>query len=395
VIRKNIRFFYALVGCQALSLGLIWPAYVLYFRHYHVTLFEVATLAAVFEASIIIFELPTGILADKIGRKPSTSAGFAAYILSGGAFIFLQNFEGFLLAEVLFGLGESLISGALDALAVDSAGQDYNDSFGKRLFSNKARVKSGALLVGMLGGGALAGWDLPVLFYPITIIFIAGLLLSFLLTEPQRIAKESGKENKKTKRSVKEIVFASGLGPLFAVGLMANFAFEGPDQFWQVQFSEVMLVNAYYFGLLTAAGLLIVALIARWTEKFYDHLGVYLLACFIIVAAGVWGVATGKAGWAVAGIIGVFAVKELFQPAISYRINSRIGGANRATVLSGYNLTCSIGEVAAALLAGIIAARHGLITVFHFAAISAILVPILYRAFKRIEARAVLIKPDK
>ncbi len=383
------------MGCQALSLGLIWPAYVLYFRHYHVTLFEVATLAAVFEASIIIFELPTGILADRLGRKLSTSAGFAAYVLSGAAFIFLQNFAGFLLAEVLFGLGESLISGALEALAVDSAGKNYNDSFGKRLFSNRVRVKSGALLVGMLGGGALAGWNLSVLFYPITIIFMAGMLLSFLLTEPERKIKEIGTENNKSKRSVKEIVFASGLGPLFAVGLMANFVFEGPDQFWQVQFSEVMHINAYYFGLLTAAGLLVVALVARWTEKFYDHLGAFLLACFAVAAAGVWGVATGRIGWAVGGIIGVFAIKELFQPAISYRINSRIKSANRATVLSGYNLTCSVGEVAAAFLAGIIAARHGLITVFHFAAISAILVPILYRAFKRIEARAMLIKPDK
>ena len=132
MIRKNIRLFYALVGCQALSLGLIWPAYVLYFRHYHVTLFEVATLAAVFEASIIIFELPTGIMADRIGRKLSILAGFAAYVLSGAAFIFLQNFEGFLLAEILFGLGESLISGALDALAAAGKVASYGRGRARR-----------------------------------------------------------------------------------------------------------------------------------------------------------------------------------------------------------------------------------------------------------------------
>lgn len=389
MIKRNIRLFYLLVGCQALALGLIWPAYVLYFRQFQVTLFQVAVLAAVFEASIIVFELPTGVLADRFGRKLSTIAGFGALALAGVAFIFLKSFEGFLVAEILFGLGESFISGALEALAVDSAGADFDDKFGRRLFSNRAGIKSGCLLVGMLTGGTLAAVKLSSLFIPVAVIFMAGFLLAFLLREPPRQKTTSGPKDYAPKKSIKELIFASGLGPLFAVGLMANFAFEGPDQFWQVQFSEILKIDAYYFGIMTASGLLLVTVISRWTERFYDYPGHYLLICFVAAAAGIWGVVSGILGWALAGIIAVFAIKELFQPAVSFQINSKISSENRATILSGYNLTCSIGEVAAALLAGVISSRLGLAGVFHFAAISAILVPILYRAFNRIESRAV------
>ncbi len=388
MIKNNIRLFYLLVGCQALGLGLIWPAYVLYFRNYEVTLFQVAILAAVFEASIIIFELPTGILADRFGRKLSTMAGFASLTLSGAVFVLWLCFEGFLIAEIFFGLGEALISGALEALAVDSAGSDFDDTFGRRLFSNRARIKSGCLLVGMLTGGALAATILDSLFVPVAVMFLIGLLLTFALAEPLCETKPVQSAEYARKKPVKELVFTSGLGPLFAVGFMANFAFEGPDQFWQVQFSEVIKIDARYFGLMTAAGLLLVTILARWTEKFYNHLGIYLLVCFIIAAAGIWGVTAGNILWAVAGIVAVFAIKELFQPAISFQINSKIDSGKRATVLSGYNLTCSIGEVAAALLAGLMVSQQGINGVFQFAAISAVLVPLLYRAFNRIETRA-------
>ena len=67
--RRNISLFYVLESQAALFGGLILPVYVLYFRLYDISLLQVAILAAVFEATVLIFELPTGILADRHGRR--------------------------------------------------------------------------------------------------------------------------------------------------------------------------------------------------------------------------------------------------------------------------------------------------------------------------------------
>jgi len=77
-------------------------------------------------------------------------------------------------------------------------------------------------------------------------------------------------------------------------------------------------------------------------------------------------------------IIIYFILKELIRPAISTHLNILFNSENRATYLSGFNLTCSIGEVAAGLTAGALVAGFGLEFIFYFAAAAAILVPIVF-----------------
>jgi DHA3 family tetracycline resistance protein-like MFS transporter len=59
-----------------------------------------------------------------------------------------------------------------------------------------------------------------------------------------------------------------------------------------------------------------------------------------------------------------FTAKELVRPLFSVAINRAIDSSGRATFLSGYNLTCSIGEVGSGLLVGFLASRLGLPAIF-------------------------------
>ena len=117
---RNIKVFLLAETVLAACGGFILPIYVLYFRYFCITLFQVALLAAVFEASVLVFEIPTGLFADRYGRKLSVGIGFFLFAVSGLVFLLYRNFTGFLMAEVLFGLAEAFISGAGEALAVDS-----------------------------------------------------------------------------------------------------------------------------------------------------------------------------------------------------------------------------------------------------------------------------------
>lgn len=364
--------------------GIILPVYVFYFRHYDISLFQVALLAAVFEATIIIFEIPTGLFADRFGRKLSTFTGFILFALSALIFMSYRNFAGFLVAEIIFGLAETFISGALEALAVDSLDQREKDARLPRLFANRTVFKTSALLIGMISGGLLASWILQALFVPVMIIAGIGSLISLSLAEAGR--RSSGSSDKvKPRASLPKAIFRNGaVTALFAIGLFSNFVYEPADQFWQVLFSEVKNIDASFFGFITAIGLILVVTVARFSEKLYDHLALYLSGCFVLTGIALF-VAAGSGIYpAITGIVIYFALKELIRPAISTHLNRIFESANRATFLSGYNLTCSIGEVIAAILAGLLAARYGVIFIFYFASAAALAVLFLYLIVTRI-----------
>jgi MFS family permease len=380
---RNIKVFYFLEAILSLTGGIILPVYVVYFRNYDVSLFQVALLAAVFEATIITFEMPTGMFADRFGRKISTVVGFFFLTISAAVFFGFRSFAGFVIAEIIFGISETFISGALEALAVDSLDKSDRDKNLARLFANRTVAKTSALLVGMITGGYLAGRFLPSLFIPIIIIAAIGFTAALFLRESVR--EEPGAEKAKERgKSVVGAVFRNrAVLTLFAVGLFSNFAYEPSDQFWQVLFSEIKGVPASYFGIFTAAGLILVIAIAKFSERLYNRLTPYLSVCFALVAIALFTAAITAVYPALVGIVVYFALKELVRPAISTHLNRQFESARRATYLSAFNLTCSIGEVAAGITAGLLAGKYGVVFVFWFAAMAAVAVLVIYLVLSR------------
>jgi len=149
---------------------------------------------------------------------------------------------------------------------------------------------------------------------------------------------------------------------LFAVGLLSNFVYEPVDQFWQVLFSEVKTLGAWYFGIITAAGMVLVVIFAGFSKRLYKWPGFYFSGAFILMA----------------GIIVYFALKELIRPLISTHLNRHFESANRATMLSAYNMVCSIGEVIAGVMAGILAQKYGILFVFKFSIFGVLAVIMTY-----------------
>jgi MFS family permease len=378
--KKNIGLFYALETILSLLSGLILPVYVIYFRHYGVTLFQVALLAAVFEGTIILFEIPTGLFADRFGRKLSTIIGFLGFLISGIIFLEVRNFAGFLAAEIVFGIAETFISGALEALAVDSLKQTEKDTYLPRLFSNRTIFRTSAMVVSMIAGGFLASRFLPYLFAPFIILAILGAIISFYLAEPPRnlISASGGKSRKGISAIFHAIKSSRIIMAIFIVGVFSNLVFEGVDQYWQVLFSEIKGISTSYFGLMTAAGALIVLAVIRRAEKYFDRLDYYLLACFILLAAGIFVAARSSIYPAMMGIVAYFVIKELISPALATHLNRGFTGADRATFLSSYNLFCSAGEVAAGIAVGFLAGRLGVIIVFYISGAVALVVPLLF-----------------
>ena len=371
--RKNITLFYILESLLSLLKAAILPVYVLYFRHYELTLFEVALLASVFETTVLIFEIPTGLFADRYGRKISTIFGFLLFAISGIVFSFWRDFVGFLAAEIIFGISETFISGALEALAVDSIDGADRDRKLVRLFANRTILRTSTMIVGMIGGGLLAENYLSYIFVPIILLGI-GVPISFFLREQREAASEMAEiaGTSKITDIARMILENRMLVGLFAIGLLANLAGEGVDQYWQVLFSEIKKIDSSYYGVMTALGALLVVLLAKITERFYERISLYLTVCFSFMAITIFAAAKFSDYPAIIAIVFYFAMKEIYRPVISYHLNRNIESRNRATILSGYNLICSVGEVIAGVAVGIIASEFGVGVVFYISALQAV-----------------------
>lgn len=123
------------------------------------SLFEIGLLMGGYSLTIVLLEVPTGGLADTMGRKRVAALAYACLSLASLVFLLAFSFPVFLLASVLNGVGRALSSGALDAWFIDAV-QAANPE--ADLQPDLARAGTFSLLA--LGCATLLGSFIPQLF---------------------------------------------------------------------------------------------------------------------------------------------------------------------------------------------------------------------------------------
>ena len=108
---KNLRFFEAFFILFLVEKGLSYT--------------QIGILYAVREICINVFEIPSGIIADRYGRKKSLLGSFVAYMFSFTVFYLSGNFWLFLLAFVLYGIGDAFRTGTHKGMIMDYLRLNY------------------------------------------------------------------------------------------------------------------------------------------------------------------------------------------------------------------------------------------------------------------------------
>ncbi len=169
------RRYYAIVGLYNLSASLIWGVNTLFLLGAGLSLFETFVANAFFTAGQVLFEIPTGVVADTLGRRISFLASLLTLLVGTLAYVWLAaTGAGLLLfaaASIILGLGFTFYSGAVEAWVVDAL--DAVGATGRKdtVFARGGQFQSLAMLVGTVGGGALGQVDLSLPY-----IVRAGLL---------------------------------------------------------------------------------------------------------------------------------------------------------------------------------------------------------------------------
>lgn len=157
--RHIVRVYVLVAGLYTLSASLIWGVNTLFLLNAGLDIAEVFLVNATFTASMVLFEVPTGVLADTKGRRISFLLSLVVLLASTLGYVALAESGGgvlaFSLVSVVMGLGFTLYSGAVEAWVVDALRAVGYDGSLDGLFAKGAIVTGGALLLGTVGGGFL------------------------------------------------------------------------------------------------------------------------------------------------------------------------------------------------------------------------------------------------
>ena len=277
---------------------LFWmPVFFLYFS----SLFpidEVLLLAALYYASFVVLEVPSGYLSDRLGRRPTLIVGAAAAFVGSVLFVVTDTFHAFIVAQCMYSVGMAFNSGSDTALLFESL-----KSSGKsdEIVRHEARAHSfsfAALGAAALIGGIVAGFDLRLAYALTAVAGVVTVGICWCFVEPpaeDRLAHPPLAQFAVVMRRARDpalrwlIVFAIAIIVLEHV----------PYEFLQPYLDELFgdLTSGTYAstpvvaGVMVAATMGFAALASRHTESILGRLGlaksliVGLSAIIVLIAA--------------------------------------------------------------------------------------------------------------
>ncbi len=185
-----VRSYMTLAGLYTLAASLIWGVNTLFLLDAGLDIGEVFVVNAIFSAGMVVFEIPTGVVADTLGRRVSYLLSVAVLAATTVLYLVIARTGGsviaFAVVSLFMGLGFTFYSGALEAWLVDALGSIGASQHLDGVFARSQQVTGAAMLVGTTGGGLLGQVDLGVPFGA-----RAGLLVGLFLLS-RRLMQEVG-----------------------------------------------------------------------------------------------------------------------------------------------------------------------------------------------------------
>ena len=322
------------------------------------------------EVTILLFEVPTGIVADAYSRRLSIIIGF---FLMGIGFLIEGTFPIFsmiLLTQVLWGIGYTFTSGATQAWLSDEIGEENAN----RAFLRGNRFDLAGALIGMLLAIPLGNIavNLPILVGGAAVVGIGVALLLFMpetgfhptRPEDRNSFQHMGDIFKKGMAAVRSRpVLLSVLGIGFIYGLYS----EGWDRLWVKYLVDNFTLPSIFgmneiafFGLLRAGGMVLSIVVTRQVEKRLDanhapSIARAMLWITVLLSAAIFTFAFSPAlAVSILAVMLVSITRNVMEPLYNAWVNQRLDSETRATVISMSGQVDAIGQIASGPVAALI-----------------------------------------
>ncbi len=376
------RRFVLLTALRWLPLGFFLPVTVVLMQQRGLSLAEVGLVVTAQGLTVILLELPTGGLADALGRRPVLVVASLFDLLSLALFAVAQDLTTFALAWFVQGIYRALESGPLESWFVDASLSADRHADIEGGLSRAGRVLGVAIAAGSLGAGALT--LLPPIggIDPLLLPILASLALRMVdLGAIAALVSEDrpGRGLAAFARSVRAVptVVVTTLGllrsssallALATVELLWGAGMTGVELFAAPRMVDLLAdarAGVATFAVAAAIGWFVSGMGAGFTPRVIRLLGgrPALAGAVLRIAQGA-GVAriaviAGPAGL-VAGYLGFYLVHGASNVVHYGMVHRLVGAEHRSTMVSVNALTARIGGALSAVLLGALADRAGI-----------------------------------
>jgi len=355
------RTYLQLMLGNTLAASLIWGINTIFLLDAGLSNLEAFAANAFFTGGMVLFEVPTGIVADTMGRRMSYLLGTLTLTASTLLYVLLWQVEaGFWLwaiVSLLLGLGFTFFSGAVEAWLVDALNATGFDGELETVFGRGQIVTGAGMLTGSVAGGFIAqqvSLGMPFVLRGVILIVMFAFAFKVMhdvgftpapggrpLAEMRKIASASidfGWRVPAVKWLMVESLFTGGVG-IYAFYALQPYLLElyGDPQAYQVAgLAAAIIAGAQILGGLAAPR--IRRLFHRRTSAL---LGIASTSVLTLALVGIV-----KSFWGVIGLTVVWAL--LFAASMPIRqtyMNGMIPSRQRATILSFDSLMDSSGGV--------------------------------------------------
>jgi MFS family permease len=358
---RLLKTYVALTLLSTFASSFIWGINTLFLLNAGLGITQAFAANAFFTAGQVLFEIPTGIVADTLGRRVSYLLGSATLFISTLLYLLLWQTSGpfwaWAVISMLLGLGFTFFSGATEAWLVDGLkAAKYKGTLDSVLA--KGAVASGvAMLTGTLAGGVIAQFtNLGVPYVLRAVMLLLTFLIAFGFMRDEGFTPRRSDSFLNEMRSIFKSSLKYGLGNPPVRWLMLSAPFAGGIGIFAFYAMQPYLLELYggsksyaiagIAAAIVAGAQIIGGLLVPYAGKIFHRRTTLLLvgSASSAIALALMGIVPSF--WVVLVLLVVWSI--VFAAAGPIRqsyINGFIPSEQRATVLSSDNLLSSSGGV--------------------------------------------------
>ena len=406
---RIVKTYVVLTLLSTFASSFIWGVNTLFLLDAGLSIMQAFVANAFFTAGQVLFEIPTGVVADTRGRRTSFLLGTATLFVATLAYLWLWQIKGPMWAwaaiSVVLGLGFTFFSGATEAWLVDGLNENGYEGELDRVFAKGAVANGVAMLTGTVAGGFAAQYaNLGVPY----ILRIAALGLTFaaafFLMHDEGFKPRKGISFAEEIGGVVSSAVDAGLRNAPIRWMMLSNLFVGGVAIFAFYAAQPYLLQLYgdksSYGVAGAAAAvfagaqIIGGLLVPSAGTVFKSRTTLMIAGTAVTAAAL--VLIGFAGnfWLVLLLLSIWAIVwAAIGPVRQAYVNGIVPSDQRATVLSSDNMLASLGGVFSQPALGKTAEVLGYpASYFATAAVQALALPFMFLA-KREKAESDPIGP--
>lgn len=314
------------------------PIVYVFFQDNGLSLTQIFIIEAIFSVGLVLFEVPTGAVADYYGKKTSLVLGSVIWIISCVLFSFGSGFYTFTFAYLIWALGAAFLSGADTALLYDILHKDNQKEYFKKYQGNAKFIGLVAISLASLLGGYLASFSMRYTFIASAIAFFAMFLILISLKHKEDEKEEQESYTQIIKDSFSIIKKSSILVWLFAYSAVFMVIFKLTQPSTQI-YMNLANLDIKYFGFASAIFFIIAAVASKLTDKFEKKFQKYsylILSILMILSTFLVSQFVFKLGFLIFGIL--FFATSINSIIVQHEVLENSPKSKHSTILSFNNL---------------------------------------------------------